>query len=128
MADFLVPTNLLLALIFFSIFRFENQRWAKQINEGRTGSSSTASAFVTLTSVAALLFGLGVLGTLVWQAGWQIALVTTVVVAIAAGLASILISIATRGDSFVFQLLATVLLWPLAAYVGLLINQTYFSA
>lgn len=97
----------------FSVFRFENQRWRRSIAAGRVGSSIGIVFFVNVTAFLAFLFGVGALGLVFWNAGWQIG-IGLLIISFAVGIvSSIGFGVLMGGDSFLIQIFATFGLWPL---------------
>ena len=111
-SDFLPPSNILLLFVVFGIFRFENQRWIRSIAGGNRGTSEMMALFVNLTGFLGLIVGIGATIFLIWNAGWMIGIGTLVATVLAGFLASILLTIVFRGDSFLIWFLSTIALWP----------------
>lgn len=127
--QFMPPTNLAALTIFFSILRFENQRWNKAIGAGMRGGSGLwplIEFFVATSGFLALLLTIFVVGVVFWAAGWHEALGLFVFSFAFGFTGSALVGWIFGGDHFLVWISATLGLWPLGFFLYLQTATLYF--
>ncbi len=125
--SYLVPYNLLIPLIGFTLLRFENQRWIRAIAQGKVSTSPIVPLFVNITGFLALLAIFGFYVVVIWKAGIVVALATFIANALAALILSLLIGGVAGGDSFIVWFIATLALWPTGWFLAGATYENYLG-
>ena len=111
--DFLPPSALIIWSLIFGALAFENQRWNRAIQQGKSGSNPFVPFIVSLTGFLGLLLSIGVLAAVfIWGGGWQPAVGLLVINLVGGLVVTMITSVIFGGDSLFVWLLATLAMYP----------------